>query len=311
MFYSLDSAYKLAINNGSIQVTNGGIQANGLGNTARIELQDTQVGGAIIIINPQYGFGRPGIQTNGNFPIIFAPNSQERMILTSGGNLGVGVVSPTEKLEVSGKTKTTNFQITSGATDGYILKSDTNGNASWTNPNTILPPTLNYGLFAQTGDSVAVSATTVETTIIDGGVGSLSVPINGFNIGDSFKIVIGGIFSNANAETIRLRVKSGLVDLSDSGVQSLSAHADDIFKLEITFTVRGIGGVGVASIISLGSFQTIKKNSADITGFGFELNNNTTFDTTISNTLDITVEWGSNNVNNSIKSQTLILNKIY
>jgi hypothetical protein len=173
------------------------------------------------------------------------------------------------------------------------------------------PPTLNYGLFAQTGDSVAVSATTVETTIIDGGVGSLSVPVNGFNIGDSFKVAMGGIFSNANNETIRLRVKSGSVDLADSGVQTLSTHANDIFKLEITFTIRNIGGPGTASLISFGSFQTIKKNSADINGFGFELNNNTTFDTTISNTLDITVEWGSNNASNSIKSQTLVLNKIY
>jgi hypothetical protein len=97
----------------------------------------------------------------------------------------------------------------------------------------------------------------------------------------------------------------------DSGVQILSAHSNDIFKLEITFTIRNIGGPGVASIISFGSFQTIKKNSANIDGFGFELENNTTFDTTISNTLDITVKWGSNNVNNSIKSRTLVLNKIY
>jgi hypothetical protein len=227
------------------------------------------------------------------------------------GNIGINNPNPTEKLDISGKTKTTNFQMTSGATDGYILKSDTNGNANWASPGTILPPTLNYGLFAQTGDSAVVSATTIESTIIDGGVGTLSVPVNGFNIGDSFKVAMGGIFSNANNETIILSVKSGSVNLVDSGVQTLSAHSNDIFKLEITFTIRNIGGPGVASIKSFGSFQTIKKNSANINGFGFELKNNTTFDTTISNTLDITVTWGSNNVNNSIMSQTLVLNKIY
>ena len=32
---------------------------------------------------------------------------------------------------ISGKTTTTNFQMTSGATDGYILTSDVSGNASW------------------------------------------------------------------------------------------------------------------------------------------------------------------------------------
>ena len=40
--------------------------------------------------------------------------------------------TPTEKLEVSGKTKTTTLQVTSGATSGYVLTAtDTNGNMSW------------------------------------------------------------------------------------------------------------------------------------------------------------------------------------
>jgi hypothetical protein len=49
------------------------------------------------------------------------------------GNIGFGTDIPTEKLEVNGKTKTTNFQMINGANDGYILKSDANGNATWTN----------------------------------------------------------------------------------------------------------------------------------------------------------------------------------
>ena len=47
------------------------------------------------------------------------------------GFVGIGTSSPSEKLEVSGKTKTTNFQMTSGATSGYVLTSDGSGNASW------------------------------------------------------------------------------------------------------------------------------------------------------------------------------------
>ena len=47
------------------------------------------------------------------------------------GTVGIGTTTPAEKLEVNGKTKTTNFQMTSGATDGYVLTSDSNGNGTW------------------------------------------------------------------------------------------------------------------------------------------------------------------------------------
>lgn len=47
--------------------------------------------------------------------------------------VGIGITTPSEKLEVSGKTKTTNFQMTNGATNGYVLQSDSSGNGSWIN----------------------------------------------------------------------------------------------------------------------------------------------------------------------------------
>jgi hypothetical protein len=53
------------------------------------------------------------------------------MILSASGNLGIGTTTPSEKLDVNGKTKTTTFQMTSGATNGYVLTSDVSGNATW------------------------------------------------------------------------------------------------------------------------------------------------------------------------------------
>ena len=50
------------------------------------------------------------------------------------GYVGIGTDTPSEKLDVSGKTKTTNFQMTSGAANGYVLTSDVSGNASWQIP---------------------------------------------------------------------------------------------------------------------------------------------------------------------------------
>jgi hypothetical protein len=168
------------------------------------------------------------------------------------------------------------------------------------------------GIYAQTANSTAVTGTTVETTLINGGVGTLTIPANGFQIGDSFRAVFGGVMNAANNQTIRIRVKAGNVTLLDSGVQSLTnSIVNDIWSLNIDFTVRQIGGVGTASIVSLGSFHYIKTSNASTQGFAFNVVNNTTFNTTISTTLNVTVEWGSNNAGNSIYSDLFVLNKTY
>ncbi len=50
---------------------------------------------------------------------------------TPTGNVGIGTTTPSTKLDVNGKTKTAQLQITTGATDGYVLTSDAAGNATW------------------------------------------------------------------------------------------------------------------------------------------------------------------------------------
>jgi hypothetical protein len=50
------------------------------------------------------------------------------------GYVGIGTETPTEKLDINGKTRTTNFQMTDGASSGYLLQSDASGNATWVVP---------------------------------------------------------------------------------------------------------------------------------------------------------------------------------
>jgi hypothetical protein len=177
---------------------------------------------------------------------------------------------------------------------------------------TLNPLPANRGLFAQTGTSETISGTTTETSIIDGGVGTLSVPANGFQVGDSFRAVLGGIVNIGNGQTIRIRVKTNSAVLLDSGVQTLINNVDGaIWTLNIDFTIRSLGGAGVASIVSLGSFKYTKTNNGTVEGFAFNTVNNTNFDTTIDNELEITVQWGSTLSANNIYSDLFVLNKVY
>ena len=173
-------------------------------------------------------------------------------------------------------------------------------------------PTGMPGLYAQTANSATVTNTTAETTIIGAGVGTLSVPANGFAVGDSFRAILGGLMNAGNNETIRIKLKTGSVVLLDSGIQNLgSAVTNDVWSLNVDFTVRQIGTAGVASIVSLGGFHYTKTNNASVQGFGFNVVNSTTFDTTISNVLDVTAQWGAASTGNNIYSDIFILNKTY
>ena len=166
-------------------------------------------------------------------------------------------------------------------------------------------------LFAQTGNSTIITGIT-ESTLINGGVGTLTVPANGFQVGDSYRAIFGGVMNAANNQSIRIRVKAGAITLLDSGLQNLgSSIVNDVWSLNIDLTIRQIGGVGVASIVSLGSFHYTKTNNASVQGFGFNVVNNTTFDTTVSNVLDVTAQWGSANAGNNIYSDIFVLNKTY
>jgi hypothetical protein len=67
----------------------------------------------------------------------------------------------------------------------------------------------------------------------------------------------------------------------------------------------------VASIASGGLFSYTKNSGLNFEGVNFSLVENTTFDTTITNTLVVTAEWNTNNAGNSIYSEIFTLNKIY
>jgi hypothetical protein len=171
--------------------------------------------------------------------------------------------------------------------------------------------TSNYGLFNQTGSSTPVTNTTDELTLLDGGVGTLTVPANGFKKGDAFHTILTGDISAVNNNTLQIRIKADGVVLADTGIITLAGTTNKDWELEIYFSINEVGAAGVASIATGGNFNYIKDAGGALEGTVFSFINNTTFDTTISNTLEITAQWGAANVGNSISSQICTLNKTF
>ena len=115
----------------------------------------------------------------GSGAIVSASNS---LVLGNGANVGIGISNPTNKLEVVGNTKTSNFQMTTGATNNFVLKSDASGNGAWVNPNTLaVTNTLTNptNTITSTVNGVSATAPAVNTVSNTSSTNTLSTTVNG------------------------------------------------------------------------------------------------------------------------------------
>lgn len=109
-------------------------------------------------------YGKVGIKTNNPLADLqidgavsigyntHTPPGSKGLIVN--GPVGIGTFSPSCQLEVAGKIKTTELQLTTGYMKDYILQSDENGNAQWVNP-----VNVNTGIWIQNGNNVTVDNT--------------------------------------------------------------------------------------------------------------------------------------------------------
>lgn len=165
------------------------------------------------------------------------------------------------------------------------------------------------GVYMATSNSAIISATIIEKSLIDFPTfeGSLIVPANTFQI-SSYHFNVAGEISTNNGDTLTLRLKnSGILS---SIIVDLTGSSNEYFELEGDFSIEAIGGLGVARISSNFDF-TYSDTISSLRGKRVCVVNSTTFDTTISNTLDLTAQWSSTNANNSIQSFQAVLTKTY
>lgn len=172
-------------------------------------------------------------------------------------------------------------------------------------------PSTSYGLYAQTATGPSVTGV-AELNIIGTGVGTLLVPANAFQVGDSFTAALDGVINCVSSATIHIHVRttSGIL-LADTGAIPLFAATNKAWLLSLYFTVRTLGTPTIASISSGGIFSYIRNGGTQFEGFVLSTINNTTFDTTISNELLITAQFNTANAGNTIKSYNFTLQKVY
>jgi hypothetical protein len=167
------------------------------------------------------------------------------------------------------------------------------------------------GLYAQTADSIVITNTTVATTLVDGGVGTLTIPADSFKVGDSFIAYLSGKISSVNNEQLEIRCMSNGFTLADTGLITLATTTNKNWELYINFTVRSIGTSGIASIATSGRFAYNKNAGNSPESIGFYNLNNTTFNTTISNTLNVTAQWTTASTSNSIYTDMFNLYRVF
>lgn len=166
------------------------------------------------------------------------------------------------------------------------------------------------GLYAQTAPAMIVTGTAPQT-LINGGVGTMTVPANGFQVGDSFVAYFAGKISCVNNAILEVHVISDGDTLADTGPMTLFAATNKDWEMFVNFTVRSIGAAGVASIATSGRFSYNKNSGTQPESDGFFNLNNTTFDTTVSNTLNVTAQWDTGNPINQIQTEMFNLYRIY
>jgi len=163
-----------------------------------------------------------------------------------------------------------------------------------------------FGLYAQTVNSATITNTTTETSVIGSGVGGLTVPANTFLRGDSYHAKIGGVISAQNGDDITINIKAGSTVLASTGSISLSPVTALGWELELDFTIASLTATG--SMCTNGNFA-YNRDTGSLEGFVFQ--DVQTIDTTIDNTLDITVAWGQAKTQDQIYSANFVLFKTY
>jgi hypothetical protein len=281
-----------------------------LSNLDALDLNEVLTNGNISLLNAS--IGALGLWDNFNEAYGLVSSSKNRFNFTNSDGFLVGYLAE-NTLTLNDSDTAFNLQIkkpTVITANRTATFQDASGTIAYLSDITAI---ANYGLATQLANSTPIVNTTTKSTLNGSSyAGTLSVPANGFSVGDSFNAYMMGHISNNNnvGLTITIETVAGVV-LATTGLMTLAVSSNNHWTLDADFVIRAIGTTGAASIITAGSFSHSKSSNNNLETYNFISENTTTFDTTIANELVIKAQWGTASASDSIYSNVFILNKVY
>jgi len=255
--------------------------------------------------------GRSGI---GNGSVVIGDRAgeglavpQNSIVIAAKLNSGATVASSNEMKFVAGSNEF-NYNGTDINFTNTITTSK--GNLNIASINNLTPA---GGSFSQTS-SVVIADTTTESTIIGSGQGSLSVPADKFRLAGSYRVSAGGVMSCLNNTDLTIRLYGGSTGSTLLGTIptiTVPTSTGKWWGIEFYFTIRALGGAGVASFSFRGKYEQNVDSQNALIGQSVHSIENTNFDTTILNTLNITAQWGAASPSNTFTTTQCVLYVIY
>lgn len=155
-------------------------------------------------------------------------------------------------------------------------------------------------LFTQTS-SKTVASSAAETTLLDGGVGSLTLPAQFFQVGKTIDFEMWGFHSSTANPTITARIKiGGTTVMTMSGTSGNGTN--DTFRIRGQLTCRTIGVTG--TVFCQGYYDEVHSTGLKIGSDNTVAN---TINTTIENVVDITIQWSASSPSNTITATNFVM----
>lgn len=150
-------------------------------------------------------------------------------------------------------------------------------------------------IFSQTGTATGAN-TTNEISCFGSGVGTLTIPANFLKAGKNISIIIHGIIANTLTPTLRLKAKIGSAIVIDSTALTsiaITGTSSMLIRCDMTCLTTGASGTAVGQgylqYRNVMAGETLSSASAT----------SVTIDTTVNNTLDVTLQWGTASASNT------------
>ena len=162
-----------------------------------------------------------------------------------------------------------------------------------------------YLAFTQTADRT-IANTVTETTLFNGGIGTLTFPANFWYVGRTVRVTISGDFADTGTPTGDVKIKFGATTLSDSTAIAFTALSGmEQWYLDVLITCRTTGATGTLETNVIFEYETTTGSSPiqryDIAG------TSTVIDTTASGAIDATFQWGTASASNTLTSEIALV----